>query len=414
MEALLLNASPLAPAVSAALERCGLDISVFEVGSAAEAAGAIKGRNIVFAVVGAGDGGYDQAVRNLSAVFKAGHDVPALFFCGDGDLCARLELLFQDRPLYIFGLPAGAAAVGSAVRLLTESALLRAENLYSRMLLREGGDSGKETAPAPADSGDIQKARDFESFRHRREDESFARAKSRFISNVSHELRSPMVGIIGVADMLMDSPLSGDQRKHAETISRSAASLMKIIQDLIELARIEAGEREFFPMPASLRMLCSELIEKFRPAADPKNIKLNVNCHETAEGAFVFDCQAMHEILSRLIDNAVKFTDFGFVNIGLRAERSGDGSACVRIEVEDSGRGIKESAIASLFEVFAPDGGDLSRRGDGAGLGLAIVRGIVERMGGSISVESGEDYGTRFVIGLNLPLAEGAKGDSRS
>jgi two-component system sensor histidine kinase BarA len=226
-------------------------------------------------------------------------------------------------------------------------------------------------------------------------------AKSRFLANVSHEIRTPMNGIIGFSRLLMREQLSGRQHGQVEMIQQSAQSLLTIINDILDLSKIEAGKLTVTHEPFELVDTLEELIAVFAVQAHQKGLEL---CHEL-DGSLPLtvmgDSQRLTQILTNLLGNAVKFTDQGVIS--LRAHRTGDGDAPrLLLEVVDSGIGIAAEARERLFRAFSQVDSTAARRHSGTGLGLAISKQLVELLGGSIGVASTPGQGSRFWVDLPL------------
>ncbi len=232
--------------------------------------------------------------------------------------------------------------------------------------------------------------------------EAANRAKTEFMASVSHEIRTPMNALLGVAELLADTPLNQEQQRHVAVFRRAGESLNSLINDLLDLAKIEAGKIELRPEVFALRELLDEQTELMRPRATEKGLLLHF---ELAPGlpAFVLgDRQRLGQALLNLLSNAVKFTRHGQVSLVVRAE----GAPRVVFTVEDTGVGIAQSKLEAIFQPFTQADDGPVRSYAGTGLGLAITRSLARLMGGDVTVHSTPGQGTRFELSARLPAAE--------
>lgn len=229
-----------------------------------------------------------------------------------------------------------------------------------------------------------------------------SRAKSEFLAVMSHEIRTPLNGVLGVAG-LMEKKLSQEElRPHVRTILDSGQSLLRLLTDALDMSRAQAGLMTMEPAPMSLADLTADLDALWRARAEEKGLGLTV---EGPEGDPWVEADAMRikQLLNNLIGNAIKFTPSGSVAVRIAAETT-PGGVRVAGRVDDSGPGVAPETAATIFEPF--NTGQAGRSSAGAGLGLAICRQIVERMGGSIRVEAAPGGGACFAFDLSLPAAQ--------
>ena len=236
-----------------------------------------------------------------------------------------------------------------------------------------------------------------------------SRAKSEFLANVSHEIRTPMNAIIGFADLLSGEIENPSQRRQAATIAKSAQSLLRLINDILDLSKIEAGKLDVRPEPFSPAHLLDELRLFFEPRARDKGLRLEFAAPADLPPSLLSDSSRLRQILVNLLGNAVKFTDSGHVRLSVRAQPSPDspGAFDLRFDVLDTGPGIPDDFKPHLFGAFEQRPGQDHAKYGGTGLGLAIARRLAELMDGSISVADNPDgQGTLFSLALpRVPAA---------
>ena len=229
--------------------------------------------------------------------------------------------------------------------------------------------------------------------------EQASAAKTRFLAALSHEIRTPMTGVVGMAELLLATPLDTRQRDYAEAVQRSGTALLRLLNDALDLARIEAGRFELEPVPFSPRQLVDEVAALERGQAQLKGLAFDVQLDPRLPPWLLGDALRIRQVLLNLANNAIKFTGQGQVT--LCADWS-DGQ--LRLSVADTGPGIPEASQERLFQRFEQESGP--QRQAGSGLGLAICRELVLLMDGSIEVESKLGNGSRFRVRLPLPLAQ--------
>jgi PAS domain S-box-containing protein len=230
--------------------------------------------------------------------------------------------------------------------------------------------------------------------------EAANRLKSQFLANMSHELRTPLNGIIGFAELMQDGtggPVSPDQQEFLSDILTSARHLLQLINDILDLSKIEAGKTEFHPEATDLGRLVEEVCETLRPMAAGKRLGISVEIEKVVRQVFL-DPAKLKQVLYNYMSNAVKFTpEEGRIHVGIRPH----GSHAFQIEVSDTGIGIDASQIPRLFTEFEQLDGSASKKHQGTGLGLALTKRIVEAQGGRVSVRSTVGKGSTF--GAVLP-----------
>ncbi len=233
--------------------------------------------------------------------------------------------------------------------------------------------------------------------------EQASQAKSRFLATLGHEVRTPMTGVLGMAELLRGTPLDTQQRGHVDAIRRAGEHLLRLVNDALDMARIEAGRLELVDAAFALKPLLGEVAELMAPLAERKGLVFAEHVDADAPRALQGDRTRVQQILLNLIGNAVKFTEAGHVSLEVAALQPQG----VRFVVADSGPGLNPEQRERLFRRFEQaDGARTAARYGGSGLGLAISQELAAAMGGRITVESAPGQGARFIVELPLPVVE--------
>ena len=237
------------------------------------------------------------------------------------------------------------------------------------------------------------KAQEAELIRARKDAEAAASAKTNFLASMSHEIRTPLNGILGMAQVLALEELSTVQNAHVNTILESGKTLMALLNDVLDLSKIDAGKFSVSPVQGDIRTTLEDTVKLFRPTADEKHLTLDFTCD--LQGDFAYDPVRVRQCFSNLLSNAIKFTQKGGVSVRVWSN-SGDAKDMIHVLVKDTGIGMTDETIGQLFSAFTQADGSMSRRFGGSGLGLAITRKLARLMGGDTMARSELGRGSEF------------------
>jgi PAS domain S-box-containing protein len=232
--------------------------------------------------------------------------------------------------------------------------------------------------------------------------EAAVKSKQQFLSNMSHEIRTPMNGIIGFTKVVLKTELSKKQEEYLNAIKTSGDALIVLINDILDLAKVDAGKMTFSPVPFKLSSSIAAMLHLFETKILEKNLELVKEYDKSIPSVIVGDPVRLHQIILNLVSNAVKFTSEGKITVSVRMIKQDAETVTIEFAIKDTGIGIAENKLGCIFDDFQQATSGTSRLYGGTGLGLAIVKQLVEPQGGKVTVESVEGKGTTFAFSLSF------------
>jgi signal transduction histidine kinase len=355
-----------------------------------------------------------DGLRFVEEIRRTGSDLPIIILTVVDEVSVAVQALKTGADEYLLKEENIRDTVLIAVKkVLERAALNRKTARLAETVARKNAELEASNRRLREYADELEKAKDAA--------EAANRAKSEFLANMSHEIRTPLNAILGFSDILGDTVRDPRRRSWLENIHASGQTLLTIIDDILDLSKIEAGRMEIRPEPASLRALLETIRGIFLRKAEKKGLALDIQIQEGMPDRLVLDEVRLRQILVNLMDNAVKFTREGAVHVRVGAAPETDGpsgpdvsSHRIVLEVADTGIGIPPDGLDRIFQSFYQRDGRSRKQYGGTGLGLAIVRRLVEMMGGEIAVESEAGKGTCFRVTLpRVPGAGKSRGGSR-
>ncbi|MCA1965106.1 MAG: PAS domain S-box protein [Flavobacterium sp.] len=232
--------------------------------------------------------------------------------------------------------------------------------------------------------------------------ESSNKAKSEFLANMSHEIRTPLNGIIGFSNLLLSSDLTEIQKQHLETVNQSASTLLDVVNDILDISKIEAGKLIIDKEKTSLHSIINQCIDMMKFMAHQKNLELIVNIHKDVHCAIWVDEMRLKQILQNLLNNAVKFTQKGQIELEVSSTNINDNSSKIKFSVKDTGIGIKKGNKKKILEAFTQEDNSTTRNYGGTGLGLTITNSLLKLMNSKLEIDSEPNVGSTFSFELDL------------
>ena len=237
--------------------------------------------------------------------------------------------------------------------------------------------------------------------------ESSNKAKTEFLANMSHEIRTPLNGIIGFSKLLLNSELSHIQKQHLETVNQSAESLLEVVNDILDLSKIEARKLTLHYEKCNLENIVNESVDMMKFMAHQKNLELIVNIHPLVPFNILIDAIRLKQILQNLLSNAIKFTTRGQIEIEITVDEISDENFLIKFQVKDTGIGIKKENRNKILEAFTQEDNSTTRNFGGTGLGLTITDSLLKLMNSELKIESEEGKGSTFSFKLLVKIEEG-------
>lgn len=304
---------------------------------------------------------------------------------------ARLEISRSQRPFLLVAL--GIALLSSLVAALAYLTL-------RHLPMRAHRTAVEQLEEARRESAEIQRARDQAEVR--------AQAAGAFLAQMSHEVRTPMNGIMGMIELTLLTEVSDEQRSYLDTAYSSASHLLRILNDILDVSRIEANKLELAHIPFVLPDIVRQSVRLMEPLALEKGLNLQLRLQEGLPDTVIGDDGRLRQILTNLIGNAIKFSPDGAVLVDVSAHTHRDGVPRIRFGVLDTGIGIEPAKLDTIFEAFTQADSSITRNYGGTGLGLNIVRRLVELMGGEVWVDSEHGKGSAFYFEVPFPIHAGS------
>jgi len=268
---------------------------------------------------------------------------------------------------------------------------------YSVRMIRDDNDNPQKMVGTLRDISERKRAeRQLEEAKVKAE--SASKAKSEFLANMSHEIRTPMNAILGFSEVLMNKLDDEESRSHLEAILSSGRTLLSLINDILDLSKIEAGKMQINYEPVELPVLVEDIQHIFEKKLSEKNLSLKIDIDKDLPGVLYLDEVRIRQILFNLVGNAIKFTDEGYIKIGVYVRKTDNERYQLKLVVKDTGVGIPRKQQRLIFNAFHQQDGQDSRRYEGSGLGLSITRKLVEKMNGQIKLDSRIGQGSQFEI----------------